>query len=1154
MSLAEWVKGLVKGDLIGCSWNYDFDGINFIFTEKQKSKIISGKANDLLMHQFIALRMLVEQGEGEELPNGVMIPSGAAVQLDENTRALLDLPSVWAGKLHADIKGKTGSASFRIDLTAADDGGALTHGFSVEGPIISFSPEKRYLLSPAHLLIFSALERHRTSSKTEYDDLSLVFALQQAQEKGASIALGHFQKLNIRAPESITVEAELDESGRLILTPQMGQTASHERIQRVLGQLSAETATSLRVDDEIILFDVPRLAAVREILRNGVIAKDKVDAFLKNPTAFIDASLVDLDLGFSARVRGATRFRHAYFGETDESGIDWFGKKFAAAKILPPKKLDEFITDSDQFKAFREELEKARGTGAQEVEFGGKVFDVSDAEVIDSVLEQVEAGFSKIELGEPDEDSDDEHGVGGDDGDSGQEEPPEPAVVDIQLNDDDLETPSSTLERAIQDVLIAKEKLDWNNYSRKPFPHQELGTRWILGLALDRDGLGGGLLADDMGLGKTFMSLASMDHLYKAYRSTKSTEKPCLVVAPLSLLQNWADEVEQTFSNSPFSDVVILQSDGRLNDFRVGGIEIKNQELEGEETAEIRYSLKIGSSFANERLDIARRLVITTYQTLRDYQFSLCSVDWGMVVFDEAQNIKNPNALQTRAAKGVKADFRLIATGTPVENSLADFWCLMDTACPGYLDSYQTFRDEYITPILRAAGDEVEHIRGVVGRQLRERVGALMLRRVKEDNLDGLPEKNVFVGMEDSDWLYLPALYSMLKDGQLESYDSILANAASSEANVALASLQRLRDVSLHPRLVFGGGLNASGKHGDIAALMRESGKFQSLLSVLDDIKKRQEKCIIFAINKKLQAFLSLALARTYSLPPISIINGDAKAVAKRAESLTRKSMIKAFEDREGFNIIIMSPVAAGVGLTVVGANNVIHLERHWNPAKEAQATDRVYRIGQKRDVNVFIPLIHHPEYQSFDVNLHQLLSKKSLLKDAVITPEQVMPSPEGMDGQEWSPSRRIYFDDVSKLSWQQFEALCAELLLRKYQSESCWLTHTAGDYGADVVLTKGKSATLIQCKHTGGSAYDGYRAVTEIHSAKVKYQDELGKEIYSLIFATNAIRLGEKTRKAARQYQVEVLDGKILNQLLKNNMITFSDIMNRLDKTRLQV
>ena len=139
---------------------------------------------------------------------------------------------------------------------------------------------------------------------------------------GAKISLTHFEKLNIRAPESISVEAELDDEGRLILTPNMGQEASHERMQKVLGQLHSEAATSLRIDDEIILFDEQKLKAVREILKNRTVPKSKVQKFLKNPTAFIDASLVNLDIGFSARVKGATHFRHAYFGETDESEID----------------------------------------------------------------------------------------------------------------------------------------------------------------------------------------------------------------------------------------------------------------------------------------------------------------------------------------------------------------------------------------------------------------------------------------------------------------------------------------------------------------------------------------------------------------------------------------------------------------------------------------------------------------------------------------------------------------------------------------------------------------------------------------------------------------------------------------------------------------
>ena len=163
-------------------------------------------------------------------------------------------------------------------------------------------------------------------------------------------------------------------------------------------------------------------------------------------------------------------------------------------------------------------------------------------------------------------------------------------------------------------------------------------------------------------------------------------------------------------------------------------------------------------------------------------------------------------------------------------------------------------------------------------------------------------------------------------------------------------------------------------------------------LDVLDDIRSAQEKVIIFILSKNVQRFMKVWLDKIYGLD-VSIINGDTSAVERKGDSLTRKGLIEQFESVDGFNIIIMSPVAAGVGLTVVGANHVIHLERHWNPAKEAQATDRVYRIGQKRDVYIHIPAAVHPEFDSFDVHLDRLLSRKLLLKDAVVTTDVVSDS-----------------------------------------------------------------------------------------------------------------------------------------------------------------
>ena len=136
---------------------------------------------------------------------------------------------------------------------------------------------------------------------------------------------------------------------------------------------------------------------------------------------------------------------------------------------------------------------------------------------------------------------------------------------------------------------------------------------------------------------------------------------------------------------------------------------------------------------------------------------------------------------------------------------------------------------------------------------------------------------------------------------------------------------------------------------------------------------------------------MATSLAQIFKLYTVSVINGETKAVStKKDGSETRKSLIKEFESKPGFGIIIMSPLAAGVGITVTGANNVIHLERHWNPAKEAQASDRVYRIGQKKDVNIYIPILEHPEKISFDRNLDQLLQHKIDLKDAVVTPGDI--------------------------------------------------------------------------------------------------------------------------------------------------------------------
>jgi SNF2 family DNA or RNA helicase len=278
-----------------------------------------------------------------------------------------------------------------------------------------------------------------------------------------------------------------------------------------------------------------------------------------------------------------------------------------------------------------------------------------------------------------------------------------------------------------------------------------------------------------------------------------------------------------------------------------------------------------------------------------------------------------------------------------------------------------------------------------------------MLRRTKEDELPDLPRKTVYTGVPGvSPWgrEYRPTLGPLMFGSQLQTYNSVLdayqtSAALSDDARgAALSALHKLRRISLHPRLA-GDSIDVPASAKEARQALNESGRTRGLITELDRIRELPDdegrKVIVFLVDKALQRQLKLWLDAIYRLD-VSIVNGDTKSAAKRVaeQNRTRAGLIRQFEAAKGFNVIIMSPLAAGTGLTVVEANHVVHLERHWNPAKEAQATDRVYRIGQKRNVHIYLPAVLHPELDSFDVHLDRLLAGKMMLKDAVVVPESV--------------------------------------------------------------------------------------------------------------------------------------------------------------------
>lgn len=1147
--LFSWRK---HGKENGFHWENTGFGLRFRFPVSWKKERFQ---EGLATYQYLVLQQLLEAGEAQQGGHDIHVDSDVVCRLDPISRQILGLPDPWPGHFELEVHSATHRPDFALSLRPLSSRGRRSFAAALEGPflVVEGTP---YLPDTVQWLALHAVAKHTALSPAERNEIAnlrAVHAVQQACRRGADIDIRHFSDMPVEIPQRVGVTAMENKDGSLRLVPDFGADLSPDAVEARLGQIEGRKGGAvLRVGKQLVLLDERRLQAAHEILSSRRISAREKRQFFKTPGAYLDASLIDLDTGFSLRVHGMEIFQKAYFGQTENDSLSWFGENgqeepgvFFLENCLP------VVEDEAAFSRLRQLVEAAVANGQDVVLFGEKTILLPEsprethqamAKLHDSLLEKLDKAdtFEKRES-------------------SGEQVGTRQITVKIDLHDEDMPENIPTEQPAIHQYmgdLFAEELLyTFHDY-------QEIGTRWISALMLPsleqyRDMFCGGLLADDMGLGKTFMVLAALN-IYRHLTKDRGQEKPVLAVMPVVLLENWQQEVEKVFKTSPFRDIVILQSSAQLRQFRQEGARRESVLHHGEDLppeGQIRYSLKIGSDFGPGRLDMPGRLILTNYDTLRDYQFSLCLVDWGCVIFDEAQEIKNPNTIKSRAAKGLKADFRLAVTGTPVENSLTDFWSLYDTVKPGLLGSFQEFRRTYVTPIKQSQDGEAKNkMRLAIGKQLRQTVGPFMLRRTKEDHLSGLPCKIIHDGMEDS-------RYCAVMDGlQLKTYNAVISTvvAARQSGDAAqvqqtiLPSLRKLQSVSLHPALLDGGEPALCDDLHMLQDILQQSAKLVLLLDILDEIRERQEKVIIFVINKSLQRFLSYALGRLYGLS-ISIVNGDTRSVSTQSGrgTASRIELIRRFEAHEGFNIICMSPLAAGVGLTVVGANNVIHLERHWNPAKEAQATDRVYRLGATRDVHVYIPILKHPENVSFDVNLNTLLKRKIDLKDAVIAEDCVHGEDfdtQGIFGTELHEAR-FQPEWLQGLDWAHFEALTA-LLAQQEWGGAVYLTSQTGDHGADVVV-EGRHNVIIQCK-TSLRPFGDSNAACQPHSACTEYAQRRSQQFDKAILAVNAPRVEDNVRSRAKSLGVILWDRPALEGLLKKHSIQYADIDRMLAEPRL--
>jgi SNF2 family DNA or RNA helicase len=418
-------------------------------------------------------------------------------------------------------------------------------------------------------------------------------------------------------------------------------------------------------------------------------------------------------------------------------------------------------------------------------------------------------------------------------------------------------------------------------------PYQVRGYSWLH--FLRRCGLGS-CLADDMGLGKSIQTLAMI-----LQAREEGETRPILLICPTSVVGHWRKESERF---APTLSVLIHHGSERLR----------------------------GNAFLDQIKSYG--LVVSSYSLLyRDLE-TLQSVHWGGVILDEAQNIKNPNAKTSQAARELKADSRLALTGTPVENHLGDLWSISQFLNPGFLGNRESFKRNFLIPIQMEQDEEATE-------RLKKLTGPFLLRRMKTDKsiISDLPDK---VEMK---------VFSTLTKEQASLYAAVVKDLDKSlseeegfrRKGLILGAMSKLKQICNHPAQFLK----------DNSSIADRSGKLTRLTEMIEEILEVNERSLIFTQFTEMGDIIQKYLQETFGREVLFLHGGVAQK--------NRERMIARFQDpsKESPPIFLISLKAGGSGLTLTAANHVFHFDRWWNPAVENQATDRAFRIGQTRNVQV---------------------------------------------------------------------------------------------------------------------------------------------------------------------------------------------------------
>ena len=452
-------------------------------------------------------------------------------------------------------------------------------------------------------------------------------------------------------------------------------------------------------------------------------------------------------------------------------------------------------------------------------------------------------------------------------------------------------------------------------------PYQLRGLSWLV--FLERYGLGA-CLADDMGLGKTIQLLALL-----VYERESQRPGPTLLVVPTSVVGNWVHEARRF---APDLRVIVHHGPDRPQDERF---------VDGARSADA---------------------VVTTYSLAHRDRDLLCSVAWHRIVLDEAQFIKNASSKQAKSVRQIPARHRVALTGTPVENRLSELWSIMEFLNPGHLSTPRDFRKRFAVPIERNHDARRRQ-------RLRQLVQPFILRRLKTDPtvISDLPEK-----VESREYCHLSPEQARLYEANVKRMlDAVDSAEGIRRRGLVLATLVRLKQICNHPAQLLG---EESGPDSSEPPDPNRSGKCIRLIEMLDEVIAAGDSALVFTQFRRMGVILAHILRHELDHETLLLHGGTPR--------IQRQRIVEAFQDpRSATPVMVISLKAGGVGLNLTAANHVFHFDRWWNPAVENQATDRAFRIGQTRRVQVHKFVVRG----TLEERIDEMLQRKAELAQQII-------------------------------------------------------------------------------------------------------------------------------------------------------------------------